>query len=377
MIHPAHQIPFEDLMAGLGEAVKAGFVSESFHPDGFALYCYTKQCVFEKAWNRFTEVARGLVVDLLDDRIVATPFPKFFNVSERMDTIPDLPFEIFEKLDGSLIIMFYARGAWRCATKGSFNSDQAKWAQAWISKAKLDYLSKSATYLCEAIYRQNKIVVPYDFEGMVVLGAYAHDGFELPYENVLTIGDALNWRVAKRFPLESISDLIGRAKNLPTTEEGFVLRFSNGLRLKVKGEEYLRLHRAISHLTPLSVWELMESGADLNDFRRDLPEEFWADFDQMFSILDWKARVIINDTRDALLHFRHGQDRTDKEIGLALDTFPPHVRPFLFAYRNQGGDLLRAGRSRTAIFRAIRPTGNRLEGYVPSSSVTRALEDAP
>jgi hypothetical protein len=50
-------------------------------------------------------------------RIVATPFPKFFNAGEHNGTIPALPFEVFEKVDGSLGILYHFDGAWGASTK--------------------------------------------------------------------------------------------------------------------------------------------------------------------------------------------------------------------------------------------------------------------
>ncbi len=153
-----------------------------------------------------------------------------------------------------------------------------------------------------------------------------------------------------------------------------MLRFSNGHRLKVKGEEYLRLHRMISRLTPLAVWEAMGAGDDLIAYRKELPEEFWPDFDSIFDLLDREVHRIIFDTGKALEDARQGQDLSDKDVGLMLEKFPAHVRSFVFPYRKQNGNLL-TGRSRAALFRAIRPTGNGLPGYVPSTSVARVFEE--
>ena len=66
---------------------------------------------------------------------------------------------------------------------------------------------------------------------------------------------------------------------------------------------------------------------------------------------------------------------SDKDIGLRLNTLDPDVRPFIFAWRKQGGDLL-AGRSREVLFRAVRPTGNVLPGYVPSYAMNRVMEES-
>lgn len=376
MIHPARQMRYDELADGLLEEVSVGTVNMQIEKEtGLVLFCYSKSCVYERAWNKFSEMARGLILDMENDLVVATPFPKFFNVSERGETIPDLPFEIFEKLDGSLIILFWHDGKWRTATKGSFKSEQAKWAQEYIATQDLNELPRG-TYLFEAIYPENRIVLRYDYTGLVLLAAYAEDGMEWPYHALCRISEYQSWPVARRVPFSSVSELLINAKTLPANEEGWVLRFDNGLRLKIKGDEYLRLHRAISRLTPLAVWEAMLAGDDLITFRKELPEEFWPDFDSMFSILDRQARKILADTKDELEKISCGQKLTDKEVGLKLDQVPQRLRGFIFPYRKHGANALLDVRTRTALYRAIRPTGNRLDGYTPSGAVVRVFEEA-
>jgi len=49
--------------------------------------------------------------------------------------------------------------------------------------------------------------------------------------------------------------------------------------------------------------------------------------------------------------------------------------PFIFVRRKQGRDLLKR-RSRDAVFRAGRPTGNALPGYMPSYILGRVFQEA-
>jgi RNA ligase len=365
-------MPFDELWNGLQAAKAERLVTENVGADGLRLFCYSESCVYDRQWNDITMLARGLILDPESKRVVATPFPKFFNVGERVDSIPDLSFETFEKLDGSLIILFHYDGQWRTATKGSLGSEQAKWAGRWIAGHDLSCLDPATTYLAEAIYPENRIVVHYQHTGLVLLGAYHGDGTELGYDGLRDLGNRLGWRVAKRHSFAAVSELLVLAKELPATEEGFVLRFSNGLRLKVKGNEYCRIHRLVSRLTPLAMWEAMHAGDDLDTVRRQLPEEFWTDFDQITAVLRKNIDDLIADVRaeaDAVAHL------SAKEVGLRLDTFPERVRRFIFNYRKSGGDLL-SGRSRELVFRTVRPTGNRLDGYVPSYAINRVLEEA-
>jgi RNA ligase len=81
--------------------------------------------------------------------------------------------------------------------------------------------------------------------------------------------------MARRHSYDSVSQLLLEAKDLPADEEGFVVRFDDGGRLKIKGAEYRRIHALISRITPLAMWEIMQAGDDLAKVRRDIPEEFW------------------------------------------------------------------------------------------------------
>jgi RNA ligase len=371
-MHPAREMTFDDLWDGLQAAKAERLVSENIGHDGLRLYCYSDSCVYDKGWNDITMLARGIILDPESKRVVATPFPKFFNIGERLDAIPDIPFETFEKLDGSLIILFHHKGEWRTATKGSLGSEQAKWAARWLTSHDLSCLDEETTYLAEAIYPENRIVVHYQHVGLVLLGAYRGDGLEVNYDDLLDLGEQLGWKIAKRHSFTAVSELLALAKTLPPTEEGFVLRFSNGLRLKVKGDEYCRIHRLVSRLTPLAMWEAMQAGDDLDAVRRQLPEEFWADFDNIIAILNRQIAELIAAVK---AEAEPVAGLTDKEVGLRLDAFPEQVRRFIFPYRKSGGDLL-AGRTRDLVFRTIRPDGNRLEGYAPSTAMNRVMEES-
>jgi RNA ligase len=370
-IHPAREQKFEDLTAGLRRAAASGFVHRRACPRlGLHLYVYTPRCVYEDGWDDFTLMARGLILDEEAGRIVATPFPKFFNLGERHGTVPDLPFEVFEKLDGSLIIVFHHRGQWHAATKGAFDSEQANWAQERLNNANLTALAPGTTYLFEAIYPENRIVIRYAEPEMVMLGGYLEDGSEINYDEVETICQKHGWRAAARHRFSSIPEMVAHAAALPRDFEGYVLRFSNGLRLKLKGAEYRRIHALISRCTPLAMWEALEAGDDLDAIRRDLPEEFWSDFDQIISLLQARITALEEGVAALAASVAH---LSDKELGLALPTLPAETRPYLFAYRKSGAIT---GNARKTLLRSIRPAANALPGYTPSYAIGRMMEEA-
>ena len=257
----------------LDKLVGEGWLISQVHPTlDLTIYNYSQKTQYERMWNEETLSCRGLVLDSLGN-VVARPFKKFFNLSEVEGEIPDLPFEVFEKMDGSLGIFFWYNGNPIFASRGSFTSDQSK--VGWEILKGMDYenLKIGVTYLFEIIYPENRIVVDYgDTEKLVLLGAVeTSTGEEIPYSG---IGENL-----ERFELvrkwankKSISEL---AKENDLIREGYVLRFSNGYRVKVKFEEYCRLHKIITNVSNIDIWEKLKDGLPLNEILDKVPDEFY------------------------------------------------------------------------------------------------------
>ena len=72
-MHPARQMDFDELLAGLENARTAGLVSSRDCPAGRRLYIYTNRCVYENGWNDFAVLARGLILHPATRQVIATP----------------------------------------------------------------------------------------------------------------------------------------------------------------------------------------------------------------------------------------------------------------------------------------------------------------
>lgn len=371
-LHPARTMEFRELVDALHAAKADRAIQYLDGPDDLQLWKYTNRCVYDRLWTPITVLARGLILDMAEQRVVATPFPKFFNLGEDGGGLPQKSFEVFEKIDGSLIILFFHRGQWRAVTRGSFDSSQAFWATDQLSRCDVAALAPGTTYLAEAVYPENRIVVHYDRPELVMLAGYHVDGRELAYAEVIAAANSLGWRAAERFAFDDIGQMMANVAELPRDKEGFVLRFVDGLRIKLKGAEYRRIHALISNVTPLAVWEMLFAGDDLEAIRRDLPEEFWTDFDDIVNILKGRFTAKIDGARAVVETL---QDLSDKEVGLRLATFDEDVRSYIFPGRKEGASFP-LGRTRELIWRHVRPTGNELEGYTPSYAMNRIIEDA-
>lgn len=369
-IHPARQVPFADLFAALEAGVRSGAIART-RSANLTLYIYSNRCVYDDMWDEISVLARGIVLDEAAQIVRATPFPKFFNYGERGIVAPPEPFEVYEKLDGSLVILFHDGGRWRVATKGSFDSQQAQWASEWLAPRNLSALTPGTTYLFEAIYPENRIVVRYQDSGLILLGGYDETGHELGRLALAGVAAALDTRLVAMQSGQSLQEVIAEAAGLDRNREGFVIRFASGLRLKLKGAAYRRIHAMLSDTTPLGLWRAMEAGDDLDAFRREIPEEFWADFDTIRSILSMQMDQIIRQVETEFIA-RAGQ--SDRELGLDQDALGPTVRPFLFARRKRGVAWVEDAGLRRTLFRIFRPDGNVLPGYQPSTFLLGARD---
>lgn len=156
--------------------IEEGYVKVRHHPTlPYRILNYSELAAYSRTWDEVTLQCRGLIVDDQNE-VIARPFPKFFNDGEHDgDRLPQLdlsaPVEVTDKLDGSLGILYPNEGEWAIATRGSFESDQAKWATRHYEDEYADHFTPQPgyTYLFEIIYKANRIVVDYDFEDLVLL----------------------------------------------------------------------------------------------------------------------------------------------------------------------------------------------------------------
>lgn len=255
----------------LNQYQSQGLLYQQVHPTlPLSIWNYSEKVQYDSLWDDITLSCRGLVTDDKGN-VVARPFRKFFNIEEGKHT-PTEQFQVFEKMDGSLGILFFYGDEWVFASRGSFTSDQAlKFKEIFTKKYKTSHLYTPNTYLFEIIYPENRIVVDYgNIEDVVMLGEInTESGDELDlnhYTNSI-------FNVVKEY--NGIKDYSSLKSLVDNNAEGFVVRFSNGDRMKIKGEEYLRLHRIMTNLSTTSVWEILSTNGKIDEFIKDVPDEFF------------------------------------------------------------------------------------------------------
>lgn len=266
-------------LAELDAALAGGYVRRSTSADGLLhVLNYTEKAQYESVWNDVTRNCRGLVVSATSGHVLARGFPKFFNLHDhgagnhhRLPPLPaESPVDISEKVDGSLGILVNDGEKWRIVTRGSADSDQAQyatqclmdplWADGWRPADRI-------TYLFEIVYPRNRIVVDYgDYEGLVFLAALDNaTGWDVDVPAPLV-------RHAERHPVDvPIKQL---AELIDPEQEGYVVRWADGTRVKVKGAEYLRLHAIVTMCSTKTIWEHLATGLPLDELLDRVPDEF-------------------------------------------------------------------------------------------------------
>jgi RNA ligase len=290
-------------------------VSVQKHPSAdLFIYNYTPKVQYDRIWNEITMQTRGLILDS-DMNIVSRPFKKFFNLEEHtLDEIPNMAFDVYEKMDGSLGILYWLNNEPFIATRGSFLSEQSMRANLILRRkyANLfDKLDKNSTYLFEIIYPENRIVVNYnDMEDLILLSVIDNETGE---ERIEDIG----FPIVKKY--DGIKD-IAQLKSLEEdNKEGFVVRFKNGFRLKVKFKEYVRLHRIVTGISNTSIWEYLRDGKDFNEILDRVPDEFYEWVKKTIKELTDEFDAIINESKNS---FKILDNRKETAIYFLTQKYP-------------------------------------------------------
>lgn len=257
------------------EYVGLGFVQRQKHKQfPLDIFTYTRKTVHEALWDNVTSRCRGIVVHRDTGEVIARPFEKFHNHGSTLAAgLSPASFSaqpvIWEKVDGFMCTLYRWEGVPYIASKGSFTSIHAKWATAWYRKNVKDIFPVGCTPVFEGIHPDLRIVVNYGTdEGLVLLSVINNEtGDEVLPEILKVIAEKagvetpeqvdMTWERAEKESHEKYDDGFG-------TEEGYVLTwYQKGkppARLKMKFDEYCRLHRIVTGVSPKRIWQELSEG---------------------------------------------------------------------------------------------------------------------
>jgi RNA ligase len=337
----------------IDQLIAEGYITKRPHSSGeLFIYNYTAKAQYDRLWTPETIQCRGLILDR-DGAIASRPLAKFFNLQEHKEAIPSETFDVYEKLDGSLGILYWYQDQPYIASRGSFNSDQAIKANQILMSiypAAIPLLDRSLTYLFEIIYPSNRIVVDYgEFEGLILLAVIeTESGTEHQIESFTHLG----FPIAKKY--DGLKDLAAISNLNEQNQEGFVIRFANGLRLKFKFADYVKLHRVLTQVTSKVIWEMLRDQTPFEDVLERVPDEFYnwvketkanliaqyqqiedtakADFERIVAVVDrcdrkeMAKQILTYQNHKILFSLLDGKDYSDY-IWRVIK--PAHEKPFM------------------------------------------------
>ncbi len=188
----------------------------------------------------------------------------------------------------------------KIASRGSFSSEQAIKATQLLNSDKykrwIPFLHIEKTYLFEIIYPQNRIVCDYgDEEKLVLLAIINRDGSEQSID-----GHCWPDKAKKYDGINSLSELKSLQNDV---DEGFVIRFKNGMRVKSKFSEYLRLHKIITQISSKSIWEYLKESKSFDELLERVPDEFYNWVKNVKERLWFEYEDIENQAKEAFRNF--------------------------------------------------------------------------
>lgn len=200
---------------------------------------------------------RGMVVCTATNRVLAHPYNKFWNYGDAPAARIDWDTaRVLEKLDGSLMTLYWRDGEWRVASSGTPNAGgpfgdtgetyAAAFWRTWdaLGMATPPIDCTDSCFMFEFCDTPNRIVVVHDKPRIVLHGARRlSTGEELGWPSLQLHAAMYGWEIVKSFPIRSISDCLAAADALnPLQCEGFIVVDAQFNRVKIKSPRYVALH---------------------------------------------------------------------------------------------------------------------------------------
>ena len=236
---------------------------------------------------------RGIVLERDTWKLLSCAFFKFFNSEEsNAHKIDWDTAHVLEKLDGSLITVYFYNGVWCTATtgtalgEGEVNNKTGTtfsnlfWKIA-IEKYGLEIskLDVSFCYCFELCSPYNIVVKPHGESSATLLTARNLKTLEeVSREEIINIGATLNVPVVKSYDLNAtnVGALLRTFEGMIWHEEGYVVVDGNFNRVKIKNPAYVAVHhlkgKSAEHniLTIVKSNEIEEFGATFPDRKEEL-----------------------------------------------------------------------------------------------------------
>lgn len=296
--------------------------------------------------------SRGIILDSSDNwRIVSRPFDKFFNTGEGHAAKIDWTKAIVqEKLDGSLMTLYFYDGIWRVSSSGNssasgiiYNSgmprDEAEKYQSYrfsdyfwdcFNKQNLWFpVNTEHCYMFELTGPLNRVVIPHEKASITLLGAR-----NIVTQKELLAHEVNDW-LGTNYPtvsyhsyasLEEVIESFGTKS--PLSHEGCIVlsidenrKFN---RQKIKHPGYVAIHHAKDGFNEKAFLEIVRTGENSEVVA------FYPEFASILAIIQTKYDNLLNRVESDYNKFKDIVDQRDFALAVK-DTVIPSA---MFNLRN-------------------------------------------
>jgi RNA ligase len=296
------------------------------------IWNYSRKVQYENLWNVHPLIlkCRGLVTNIKGE-IVGRCLPKFFNYDQLVNAnypIPNEPFTMTDKMDGQYGGLFFYDGEWILTSRGSFESVYAKRGFELLQKYDYKKLSTDYSYIFEIIFKEGRIVLKYDYEDLVMLACInIETGIE---KSIYDQGfEELGFKLVKKY--DGINDFKTIKTMIANDAEGYVIQFKSGFRMKIKGDEYCRLHAIITEVSSRDVWKYLKEGLPLTELLENVPDEFDAWVKEQVRSLQNLYQLIDSTAKNKYYSEIDPQEgETRKDVALRILKYDKNLHPIFF-----------------------------------------------
>lgn len=302
--------------------------------DGFVLFKYNQ--IASDFREEICKEARGLILDAQDNyRVVRYAFRKFFNIDEEYADKMDWNTAVAsEKIDGSIMSVWFARGQWHLSTNGTIDAFKAELSGAFPYKtfgdlfesvlplSRFDEFSNALAHQCytfELVSPYNKVVIDYPETKVYLLSV--RDMRTLVEHNLDQVEEFANrfgFTMPQRYDLNNEEDYRELVDSMPEGHEGVVVRDADGRRVKIKTLLYFQMHKAKNNgvITLERIVDLIRSN-DHHEFLSYFPE-YQSMFNKVKQKLD-NLDVIVEKVRQDVGEWFHQYGQNAPRKWFAMD----------------------------------------------------------
>lgn len=325
---------------------------------------------FWNLYDGFYMECRSIVIDVVAEKIALCPFRKFRNLNEceenstenirkRIENAKCV--EISNKLDGSMQSASWYNGRLLVAGSHAINTDNSWRLRDGIimlnaNRNYIDMISSYPmyTFIFEYISLKDAHVVKYkkEQEGMYLIGIRNNEtGEQASYARVTAFARRFNVPCTQIFA-KTFDDVLKDVKIIKSDEqEGFVLNI-DGYMVKVKGDDYVQIHKIFSALSSTNL--IIQNIADgtLDDLVAKVPATYIDKITEVYNIVS-KYITYVDNLVDEYFRNAPKADRKEFMVWVDANVKPPYRGYVRNMYLGIDNNYIKSGNSESPHYKRL------------------------